>query len=454
MEEPVPALEPVLPRRPRRRRLVVVALAVLALVVLAVVGTLLLTRPSPAVGGAPRLVVVETGGGIATMDGLGEALHRQSVPGVQFQFPAWSPDGTRFAGIGRQGNSVSVMVFDADPASTRLPITIYESAERLAFYLYWSPDSRSVTFLTTAPNPGDIALRLAPADGSAAARTVREAAPFYWDFVDASRLLVHTGSTGPEAFTGEVDLGGTSLEASPIVPGLFRAPAVAADGSSRAYVSSAGEDPSGAGQVVLESRDGSTRHEVPVLGSAAFGFDPTSTTLAFIAPDEPRDPPSPFPVGPLRTVDAASGEIRTLLDADVLVFFWSPDGQTIAALDLRPADGVGPGQASRGPRTASAGALPPLATTAPGVGLHLTFVDSETGAVRSERDLRVSELFAFQVVPYFDQYALSHRFWASDSSAIVLPLAEENGLERVVVIPADGSDPRAVATGSIGFWSP
>jgi hypothetical protein len=60
----------------------------------------------------------------------------------------------------------------------------------------------------------------------------------------------------------------------------------------------------------------------------------------------------------------------------------------------------------------------------------------------------VSETFGFQILPYFDQYALSH------SSAIVLPLTDENNLDHVVVIPADGGDPHAVATGWVGFWSP
>ena len=169
-----------------------------------------------------------------------------------------------------------------------------------------------------------------------------------------------------------------------------------------------------------------------------------------------------MPSGSLRTVDANTGAVQTLLDGNVVAFFWSPDGRTIAALDLRPANnGPGPGEAraSRA-RLASAAsgaipaAFPPFAAATPGVGLHLSFIDAASGAIRSERDIRVSELFAFQVVPYFDQYALSHRFWAADSSSIVLPIAAEDGLDRVTVFPSDGGDPRAVATGWIGFWSP
>jgi TolB protein len=459
MDEPVPVLEPVVPRRSRRIGLAVAVLALAAVGVAGLWGLFSVVRDAqPQGGGPPLLVVVETEGGIATTDGVDETLHARDVPGYRYQFPAWSPDGTRVAAIGRSGGVATVDVFDADPAAGGGPTTIYESDERPAFYLYWAPDGRHVTFLTTEPNPDDIALRIAPADASAPAEIVRADAPFYWDFVDSSRLILHTGSAGSEAFLGEVDLEGDSLEDAAIRSGLFRAPAVGGDGSSRAYVVAASEDPADGGTIVIEARDGSVRHEVPVGGAAAFGYDPTSTTLAFIAPDEPTDPPAPIPSGPLRTVDAATGEVRKLLDGNVLAFFWSPDGRTIATLDLRPADDVpDPGQARNlGERLASStiGALPPLATVTPGIGLHLSFIDSQTAAVRSERDLRVSELFAFQVLPYFDQYARSHRFWAPDSSSIVLPLTDENNLDHVVVIPADGSDPHEVATGWVGFWSP
>ena len=65
--------------------------------------------------------------------------------------PSWSPDGTLVAEIGRMDNTVTVDVFNADPAASDLPRRIYESIERPAFYLYWAPDSRHVTFLTTEP---------------------------------------------------------------------------------------------------------------------------------------------------------------------------------------------------------------------------------------------------------------------------------------------------------------
>jgi TolB protein len=457
MDEPVPVLEPVLPRRPRRIGVAAIVLALVLVGVTALWGVFVLGRPAATTASPLRLVVVETDGGVTTTDAFGTGRHDFDSAGLRYQFPAWSPDGTQVAAIGRRvDNVVTVDVFNADPAASVLPRRIYESADRPAFYLYWTPDSRHVTFLTTEPAPDGIALRIAPADASGPSQVVRAAAPLYWDFVDSSRLLLHTGSTGSAAFTGEVDLEGTSLENETIDSGVFRAPAVGGDGSSRAYVTAAGEDPLEGGMMVVEARDGSVRHEIAVGGATAFGFDPTSTTLAFIAPDEPADPPAPIPSGPLRTVDARTGEVRTLLDAHVLAFFWSPDGQTLAALDLRPSEGPGPGEARAIGAVIGSGsisALPALAST-PGVGMHLSFVDANDGDIQSERDLRLSELFAFQLLPYFDQYALSHRFWAPDSSSIVLPLADEDGQDRVVVIPADGGDPHEIAAGWVGFWSP
>jgi TolB protein len=57
------------------------------------------------------------------------------------------------------------------------------------------------------------------------------------------------------------------------------------------------------------------------------------------------------------------------------------------------------------------------------------------------------------ILPYFDQYALSHRIWAPDSSAIALP-GFGNGGDQLYAIPADGSEPTALDGAVFGFWSP
>ncbi len=448
--------------RSRRRLRVAVAMTLLAavaiLVGLQVSGLAsVIGRPSNSTA-PPRIAIVDAGGTLATMDDHGGTLFRHPVDGVSFQFPAWSPDGSRIAAIGNAVDSGGIYVFQArgegvanaasaaaDPTATTDPTVIYRSPDRRPFYLYWTPDSRQVTFLTT--ELVGLALRVAPADGSSPGAIVRQGAPLYWDWVDPARALVNVGGGGPEAFLGEVGLDGAAGDPTATAPGVFRSPAVSRDGSHRAFVIATG---GGLESIVVEASNGSDRHEIPVPGLAAVGFAPAGASLAFIAPRTPSSQPDGLPIGPLRLVDVASGSVRTLLDGSVVAFFWSPDGRTIATLRI-PA----PGDED----VASVGAavpptrFPPAATSS-GYDLRLAFVDVATGEVRSSREVRVSELFALQLLPFFDQYALSHRVWSADSASIVLPLVSGAGVDGIVVLPADGSDERRVADGEMGFWSP
>jgi TolB protein len=139
----------------------------------------------------------------------------------------------------------------------------------------------------------------------------------------------------------------------------------------------------------------------------------------------------------------------------VVAFFWSPDGKTIAALVV-PEGGSGP-VANADPVANAGPVAPPRAlprAAADAFDLHLVFVDVVSGNVRSERAVGLAQPFVAQLLPYFDQYALSHRLWSSDSAAILLPLVAPSGQDQLVVIPADGSDPRTIADGSKGFWRP
>ena len=58
------------------------------------------------------------------------------------------------------------------------------------------------------------------------------------------------------------------------------------------------------------------------------------------------------------------------------------------------------------------------------------------------------------VLPYFDQYALSHRVWAPDSSAIVLPLIDANERAHAVILGPDTSDGQPIAEAVGAFWAP
>jgi TolB protein len=258
---------------------------------------------------------------------------------------------------------------------------------------------------------------------------------------------------GSDAFLGEVGVDGTTTEPKILTPGLFRAPAVSPDGAIRAYVGARAGD---LDQVVVESSDQTSHHEVSIFGFAALNFDPAGRTLGFIAADRPGLNTSGLPIGPLRVVDSATGKARTLLDGRVLAFFWAPDGKTIAALRVPdPGDGVASNAANATLAVARTG---PAATASPpqaeGIDLNLSFVDVTSGKAGSQRSVHLAQTFVYQLLPYFDQYALSHRIWAPDSSAIALPLASDSATTAIFAVAADGSEPQRIADGELGFWSP
>jgi TolB protein len=452
--EPDRLAEPAEPAPPSRARAIVAIVVAVTVTVAFLAGTIgALFRGGDAASTTPpdpgRLAIVDDAGGLSTVDAAAGSRVAFEAAGGEAQFPAWSPDGTRIATSRSTARGGSVHVFRAgEPA---LVTELYSSTDRPPFYLSWSPDGAHVTFLTTEPD--GIALRVAPADASAAATLVQLGAPSYWDWVDPARLMVHVGGAGAGAFIGDVDLSGARLGDVGAVPGSFRAPAATSDGGLRAYVAATA---AGTETIVLAAPDGSNRHDVPVAGNVAFSLDPAGRSLAFIAPDGSAEPTA-LPIGPLRLVDAATGSVRPALGGAVVAFFWSPDGRTIAALQLVPNDAPGVDEARLHMASTGSGRL--AAAAPPGIGVHLVFVDVSGDAgtepvIRSERDVRIGEMFAFQLIPYFDQYALSHRVWSRDSRSIALPVADGDAPTRIVAFPADGSAPKPIADGVAAFWSP
>jgi TolB protein len=394
----------------------------------------------------PRLAVVDPAGTLIWMDGFGGSPTRYERGGTVFQFPAWSPDGSRIAAIGTGPGGGGVYIVRAraatDPPAE--PVVVYESAERPPFYLYWTPDGRQVSFLTTEAD--GLALRIAPADGSGSAYVARAGAPMYWSFIDPDTMLVHSGTGAADGFFGEVGLDGSPFVGTDRAAGVFRAPAASADGRNRAYFA-AGND--SIGEVVRESRDGTGTTRIRIFGSGAVAFSPRGDALAFLAPDRPVSPAPPLPVGPLRILDPGAAEARTLLEGSVVGFFWSPTGREIAALRL-----AGPDENVTDASREGIELVRATREIAAGVSLRLSFVTVADGSVRSEQDVRLSDLFVNQVLPFFDQYALSHRFWSPDGSSIALPLVGAGDVTELVVIPADGGEPRTVAVAEMGAWSP
>jgi TolB protein len=420
---------------------------------------------APGAAGGPTtgsIAAIGRDGSLSLVEAGGRATVLSDGAGVDFGFPAWSPDGSRIAVIAAGANQTSISVFGVDRAAAPAspgPVVIYRSATIRPFYLYWVPGGRKVSFL--AGEDDGLSLRTAPADGSApldgggSDTVIRRGEPLYYEWIGADRLLLHVGA-GSETFLGEVGVDGASAAPALRQAGVFRAAVLSADGRYVAYVRAGSK---GRDAVVVASRDGSEEHTLPVFGIAAVVFDPTGDTVASIGAARRDLTDLAFPIGPLRLMDARSGTARTLLDGLVVGFFWSPDGRTIAALRLRAAGGS---TADRGPVLAAAALSSPTASptaplaspTAPPTEVHLVFVDVATGATRSDRVVTLGRQFLAELLPYFDQYALSHRLWAPDSTAILLPLVNAGDETQLVALRPDGGSDPFMIDGDAGFWSP
>jgi TolB protein len=404
--------------------------------------------PGPPLASAGAIAVVGNDGSLSLVDAAGRSTVLSPPGEAVLGFPVWSPDGTRIAAI-RSGPEHAILVFDVRRAASGQsvePVVIFRSAVIGPFYLSWTPDGR-VSFL--AEESGGLALRVAPADGSAPldgtgpGGKIRSGNPFYFDWIDRDRLLAHVG-TGSDAFLGEIGLDGTSVARALKTPGDFRSAVVSHDRRRIGYVRMGA---SGAADVVVAARDGSSEHTMSVFGSTALVFDPTGDTVASIGPSQPSQTAYSVPLGPLRLIDARSGKVRTLLDGSVVSFWWSPDGATMAALRVQPIAGIIPALSPISPASAAPSPVPQATE------VRLLFVDVASGEIRSQRVVQPGELFIGQFLTYFDQYALSHRLWAPDSSSLLLPVADRDGTTRIAIMPANG-DPVRTIEGAIGFWSP
>ncbi|MBC8075883.1 MAG: hypothetical protein H7Y32_07400 [Chloroflexales bacterium] len=86
------------------------------------------------------------------------------------------------------------------------------------------------------------------------------------------------------------------------------------------------------------------------------------------------------------------------------------------------------------------------------ISLALWVVDVASGEQRRLLAFQPLPLFINQFLPFFDQYAHSHRLWSPDSDALVLPALGASG-PQILVVPTDGSLPRTLLRGIMAFWS-
>ncbi len=359
----------------------------------------------------------------------------------RFQFPAWSPDGSRLAVLGADagGGFISLL----EDAANEEAAELYRSSDEPPFYLYWAPDGETLGFLASRPGEG-IGMHVAGVSGTVQSRLLATGSPFYWQWTgDGQGLFIHANAFGETArlgFTSRVrDTLGTNLA----TPGRFQAPGLSPSGR---YVAYAAAEPNRDTYVVVEGKPGSSldvRREATHQGFAALTWSPVRDELAFISPTEA----APTSAGPLKLLSAESGLLEPLTEKPAVAFFWSPDGARIAYFTPRRTTG--------GDLAEPAPSAEMVAQRAQGRPLLLDVyvVDVVTKSERLLTSFAPSPQFVAQFLPFFDQYALSHSLWSPESDALVLPAIDlEIPTLRVVVVGLDGTV-TPVAEGDMAFWS-
>jgi TolB protein len=406
-------------------------------------------RPAGRALTGSRIAFVDREGRLGTVNADGSDERMLTGGGTVLLFPAWSPDGRQLAAVGSTQDGPGVFAVD-DRAGTEMT-TLYLNRDGAPIYLYWSPSGEEVSFI--ANHEDGLGLYLAAASGTEAARLLATGAPFYWHWAeDGEELLIHTGANAPGARLAFLDVSAGEPGDDLAPPGFFQAPGISAGGR---YLAWAEVDEDGTRWLVVKEGNNPDDLRLPHRGSVAMSWSPDreSSLLAFVSPAAPVNQPAFSHYGPLRLLDAASGEIEVLAQQVVLAFFWSPDGHYIAYITLGAADeGM---QAATRPVDVAFSRRSRGAAQHEEVQLALWIVDVDTGLAQQRLVFHPTAIYLTQFLPFFDQYALSHNVWAPDGSALVLPVGGDTSREdKIYVVPVGDGSPFAVADGNIAFWSP
>ena len=371
--------------------------------------------------------------------------------------------------------SSEIVVFDARAAATGSavePTVILRSSTIGPFYLSWSPDGRTVSYLAEEPN--GLSLRLAPADGSAPidgsgpGSRVRSGNPFYYDWIGSDRLLAHVG-TGADAFLGEMHLDGTAAAPGLATPGSFRPPVVSADAALDRLRPRGGHRRWPVERRHRRSATAAASGRCPSFGMASVAFSPTAPLVASIGPtaataDVVRHPRRAA-AHPGRD-DRQGADPARRHGHQRLV----EPGRQDDRRDRGPAGRLGqpvrPGcvggrrlrgavalrRAAPGARIAGTRREPGALRVAAPQEVRVVFVDAASGAIQADAVVEPGRLFVDQYLTYFDQYATSHQLWAPDSSSILIPVDDATGSHLRLVPRAGGT--AKLLDGVMGAWSP
>jgi len=367
----------------------------------------------------------------------GQDLRQVTEDGKGYHFPTWAPDGNYLAYIGPDNENNRALY--VTPTGFFEPTILFNQPDSAPFYLYWAPDSHSITFLTQETK--SLAMRMANAKlGNN--RVLGEGNPFYWVWSPAGdKLLMHVGGSRSVSDKAHLSILENRDEASRIelnlAPGRFQAPGWSADGKHIFYIAA-----DEGGKEAIYQTDPETLEQTKItelMGYTFMTLSPDDRQIAYLQIEEDDR----APLGTAYLVDADGQNRRRLTDNPVGSMYWSPDGTKLALLSL-----VVPGN---GPTAKAAGLAAPLPQE---LQFRWLIYDVATKELKILTSFSPTRHF-LQTVPYFDQYHRSLTFWSPDSRYFVITKEKSNRNNGTIwVYDVMGEEePRQVGEGTLAVWS-
>ena len=358
--------------------------------------------------GVNRLVVIDDGGNIVTVDpdGSNPSVITDDGDAVRYFQPIWSPVADLL--VWGEGTSEPAIGSSAGDGSDRKSVPITSPT----FYLNWAPDGSRVGILYGGAE-GVILEVVDPIESTSTA--IGAGSPFYFSWSpDGTEMAVHVGG---ETF-GTIEPGGELMDLGSTTA-VYQALRWTSAGIF--HVDSPGlELVGGGGERLLAELPGEPVYFVPNaqgtrVAIESFTDEPSGSSAA-------ESEVASLKANAVSVLDVTTGEVDVASEETSVGFFWSPDGEALLFLQLLGRTGDAEVSVWR---------------------------DGETTLLAT---LRPPVSFFQDVLQFFDQYAQSLQLWSPDSASVALPgqIGEESG---VWVIPADGSGPSLVSGGNWVAWS-
>ena len=308
--------------------------------------------------------------------------------------------------------------------------SIYTSETEFPFYINWSPDNKNVGMLTTTITPQILALQSVPIDGGDQLM-LDTGSPFYWSWApDGNSIIVHKNGISEERMSQlsflKIDPEVTEYVMDE-VPASFQAPAWSPDGNFILLTTFTPEEQQ---QIVLADSQGVVQKEIAHFElNTSFAWAADSQQYAYIVGTRQMQSGA---LGPLH-VGNINGSEETVIDENVVGYFWSPNGKMIAYL--------------------VPSAYTPEDSTEEIFYFELYILDIASGESRMVASFEPTDEF-FTLIPYMDQYHQSMTIWSPDSNNLVISFITSDGYPAIAVIPASGiTEPRFLVEGVFAAWS-